>query len=116
MFLLACSTSYAQKNGSVSKTWQYKGKGKEDDKFMRKAAKKDAKVKRVNQKFANKQKSKGKLKTILFWRRDDKIKALREEEAALVHEGRSRRHFKKQSKKTRKRMRKSLRKHNKLNR
>lgn len=108
--------SYAQKSGGVAKTWQYKDKGKEKDKFMRKASKKDAKVKRVSQKFARKQKSKGKLRTILFWKRDDKIKALRKEEAELVHKGRANRHFKKQSKKTRRRMRKSLRRHNKLNR
>jgi hypothetical protein len=107
--------SYAQ-SSSQAKGWQFKGKGKEKDKFMRKASKQSAKIKRENRKMAGKQKSRGKQKVSNVWKHDDKVKGLKEKEEGYVYKGRSKRHVKVQSKKTKRRMKKSLKKHRKLKR
>ena len=120
LLLVACcvygTASYAQSNQSQSKGWQFKDKGKEKDKYLRKASKHDAKIKRANRRMAGKQKSKGKVKITESWKHDDKIKELREKEAGYVYKGRSKRHVKVQDKKTKRRMKKSLKKHRKLKR
>lgn len=120
LLLVACcvygSASYAQNSQSQAKGWQFKDKGKEKDKFLRKASKQSAKIKRENRRMARKQKSNGKVKITESWKHDDKIKELREKEAGYVYKGRSKRHVKVQNKATKRRMKKSLREHRKLKR
>ncbi len=108
--------SYAQSSSSQAKGWQFKGKGKEKDKYMRKAAKQSAKIKRENRKMSGRQKARGKQRVTDVWKHDDKVKSLKEKEAGYVYKGRSKRHVKVQNKKTKRRMKKSLKKHRKLKR
>lgn len=114
--MYGASVSYAQSSSSEAKGWQFKDKGKEKDKFMRKASKQKSKIKRENRKMSGKQKARGKQRVTDVWKHDDKIKELKEKEAGYIYKGRSKRHVKVQNKKTKRRMKKSLKKHRKLKR